>query len=367
MRLKGVRRQKRGDRVVKYHRATGVRLPDLPELHPDFIAAWALAQSQIGSIQAKAIRGVNLGSIAAVVNNFLASQDYLSGSPVYRAILKRNAEQIKEAYADVPFRLIEARHIEADLSKLPPNPANARLKTWRKLSKFAKRTGNGDKDAAALVSKRKETIVGHKTWTTDDIASYRNKWAVGTVQRACFELLYWTAARTIDAVKLSTTNVGMDGILTFIQSKTKGPAYVPWTAPLPDFASSWQCERETVHHAVERLKGGLTFLATSNGKMRSHKGLSNVIAAAANSAGLNDCTAHGLRKARLTAIAEAGGTAHAIMAWGGHKTLQEVEQYTRAAEMKRLISGPGTNRNTVSRAEHDTEKAKTPLFSMRGK
>ncbi|MBV0893358.1 hypothetical protein KTN05_16215 [Paracoccus sp. Z118] len=41
MKLKGVRRQKRGDRVVKYHRASGIRLPDLPETHPDFIAAWA--------------------------------------------------------------------------------------------------------------------------------------------------------------------------------------------------------------------------------------------------------------------------------------------------------------------------------------
>lgn len=358
MRLKGIRRQKRGERVVKYHRATGIRLPDLPELHPDFIAAWATAQAQAGSIQAKAVRGVSAGSVAAVVNSFLASQDFLSGSSVYRAILKRNAEQIKVAYADVQFRLIESRHIEADLAKLPPNPANARLKTWRKLSKFAKITGNGEKDAAALVSKRKETIVGHKKWAAEDIAVYRDRWAVGTVQRACFELVYWTAARTIDAVNLSPSHVGKDGILTFIQSKTKGPAYVPWTATLPDFAASWLDERETVHKAVEHLKGGFTFLATSNGKVRSHKGLSNVIADAAREAGLHDCTAHGLRKARLTDIAEAGGTAHTIMAWGGHKTLQEVEQYTRAAQMKRLISGTGTERNTVSPADHDTKIAK---------
>lgn len=364
MRLKGIRRQKRGDRVVKYHRATGVRLPDLPELHPDFIAAWAMAQSQIGSIQAKASRGASAGSVAAVINSFLASQDFLSGSPVYRAILKRNADQIKEAYADVQFRLIESRHIEADLAKLPPNPANARLKTWRKLSKFAKRTGNGDKDAAALIAKRKENIVGHKKWSADDIAAYRSRWPLNTVQRACFELVYWTAARTIDAVKLSPSHVGKDGILTFIQSKTKGPAYIPWNAPLPEFAASWQAERETVHLAVENLKGGFTFLATSNGKVRSHKGLSNVIADAAKEAGLQDCTAHGLRKSRLTDIAEAGGTAHAIMAWGGHKTLQEVEQYTRAAEMKRLISGAGTERNIVSKADHDTKIANSLYFSM---
>lgn len=45
--LKGIRRQRRGDRVVKYHRATGIRLPDLPETHPDFVAAWATAEASL--------------------------------------------------------------------------------------------------------------------------------------------------------------------------------------------------------------------------------------------------------------------------------------------------------------------------------
>lgn len=65
--------------------------------------------------------------------------------------------------------------------------------------------------------------------------------------------------------------------------------------------------------------------------------------------GLTDKTAHGLRKYRLTTIAEAGGSAHAIMAWGGHKSLDEVAHYTRAAEMKRLISGTEQKQNGVSR------------------
>lgn len=359
MRLKGIRRQKRGDRVVKYHRATGIRLPDLPELHPDFIAAWAMVQSNNAMLATKVARGVKAGSVAAVVNAFLTSRDFLSGSDVYRAILKRNADQIKASYADVIFQMIEPRHIEADLAKLPPNSANARLKTWRKLSKFAKKTGSSSKDAASQVSKRKETIVGHKKWSTDDLAAFRDKWPTGTVQRACFELLYWTAARTIDAVKLSPAHVGKDGILTFVQSKTGGAANVPWTAALPEFASSWAKERDGVHLALECLTGNFTFLATSTGKVRSHKGLSNLIAASAIEAGLANCTAHRLRKARLTDIAEAGGTAHAIMAWGGHKTLQEVEEYTRAAQMKRLISGPGTERNVVSRADRDTKIAKS--------
>lgn len=48
--------------------------------------------------------------------------------------------------------------------------------------------------------------------------------------------------------------------------------------------------------------------------------------------------AKGLRKARLTAIAETGGTPHAIMLWGGHASLAEIEYYTHAAKMQRLDS-----------------------------
>lgn len=93
--------------------------------------------------------------------------------------------------------------------------------------------------------------------------------------------------------------------------------------------------------AIACLSGGLTFLQTAQGRPRSIKGLGNVVSTAARAAGLVDRSAHGLRKSRLTMIAEAGGSAHAIMAWGGHKTLAEAQRYTEAAEMRRLVTGAG--------------------------
>ena len=67
--------------------------------------------------------------------------------------------------------------------------------------------------------------------------------------------------------------------------------------------------------------------------------LSNLISDAAKAAGILGRSSHGLRKYRLTAIAEAGGSAHAIMAWGGHASLSEAERYTRSASRKALIRG----------------------------
>jgi hypothetical protein len=53
----------------------------------------------------------------------------------------------------------------------------------------------------------------------------------------------------------------------------------------------------------------------------------------------------GLRKAALTRLADAGKTVHQIAAVSGHKTLKEIERYTKAADQRRLareaLLGPG--------------------------
>lgn len=55
-----------------------------------------------------------------------------------------------------------------------------------------------------------------------------------------------------------------------------------------------------------------------------------------NEVGLPCYSAHSLRKATAARLAERGATAHEIMAITGHKTLEEVERYTRAARQSRL-------------------------------
>lgn len=55
-----------------------------------------------------------------------------------------------------------------------------------------------------------------------------------------------------------------------------------------------------------------------------------------DTAGLPQCSAHGLRKAAAAKFAELGCMAHKIMAITGHESLKEVEGYTKSAEQKRL-------------------------------
>jgi len=53
-------------------------------------------------------------------------------------------------------------------------------------------------------------------------------------------------------------------------------------------------------------------------------------------ANLPHCSAHGLRKTTPTQMAEEGATPHELMAITGHRSLEEVERYTRAAQKKKL-------------------------------
>jgi integrase len=82
----------------------------------------------------------------------------------------------------------------------------------------------------------------------------------------------------------------------------------------------------------------LTFLVTQYGAPFSAKGFGEAFRGWCSAAGLpRECTAHGLRKACARRLAEAGCNPHEIMSITGHKTLAEVERYTRAVDRERLV------------------------------
>ena len=99
-----------------------------------------------------------------------------------------------------------------------------------------------------------------------------------------------------------------------------------------------------IHPALARaLKAGpvvgMQHLIT-DARGRPLRGLTGLLETAAERAGLpSHCVAHGLRKAALRRIAEHGGTTKEIAAVSGHRSLSEIEHYTRAADQVRLANG----------------------------
>ena len=108
----------------------------------------------------------------------------------------------------------------------------------------------------------------------------------------------------------------------------------------------------TLQEAIDEMPA--TDHLTSFGKPFTAAGSGNWFRERCNEAGLPlRCTAHGLRKAAATRLADRGATTTQLMAWFGWKTASEAERCTRSAGRKlaaakagKLISG--TNNGSPS-------------------
>ena len=80
----------------------------------------------------------------------------------------------------------------------------------------------------------------------------------------------------------------------------------------------------------------MTFLLTEWGKPFTGNGFGNWFRDQCDAAGLPQCSAHGVRKARATILAERGATDRQLMAMFGWESAREATKYTEAADKKRL-------------------------------
>ncbi|CCD96413.1 hypothetical protein BRAO375_60024 [Bradyrhizobium sp. ORS 375] len=74
-----------------------------------------------------------------------------------------------------------------------------------------------------------------------------------------------------------------------------------------------------------------------------------------------DCRPHGLRKTLGRLLADAGATAHEIMAALGHMTLAEAEHYSREADRRR-----GGKRAILKLEDHKANRSPRPDFVSEG-
>ena len=329
---------------VKGHKL--VALPDLPMDHPDFLAAWAEAMRQIKGRFARPAQG----SIAQLCGAFLRSPAHLTKSHGYREIISRHVRLIEAKAGEAQARHLLPRHVSADIAPLAPAVAQQRFKAWRALCAYGLSVGMIREDPTDGV--KRPTLPqssGHPAWTIDEIAAFRDRWRIGTVQRAIFELLCWTGARISDAVRIGPGMVDRGGVLRYRQVKTGGEAFVPWSCALPDYAREMEADRQMMHDALQACAGHMTFLSTRAGRPRSAKAIGGDVAASARLAGISK-SAHGLRKFRAAALAEAGASAHQIGAWTGHESLAEIAHYTRSAERRRAVIGTEQDQNAGKHA-----------------
>jgi integrase len=240
-------------------------------------------------------------------------------------------ERFREEHGDRNAATMKARDVRKRMAEkaATPDTANRLLGLISTLMEQAIALGWRDDNPAFGVKRLKHHGTGFATWAETDIAAYRAYYPLGTRERLVFELALGTAQRRGDLVRLGWRHV-VKGKIVLRQCKTGAPVDVPIVSEL--HASLDLCPRDR-----------LTFIAQADGRPIAADSLGAEFRDWLRKAGIpGRLGLHGLRKAACRRLAEASCTAHEIMAISGHKSLAEVERYTRDAERVRLAeSGMG--------------------------
>lgn len=314
--------------VRHYFRRPGgkrTRLPGLPG-STEFMAAY---QTALGAAEAAAPpkhRG-EPGTFGRLLGAYFQSTEFRTlKAPTQRAYrLAMERLILLETLEARKVADLRREHVKRIMAKRVdrPSAANDALKKLRILIKFALDLGWRADDPTIRISKLKEGE--HHTWTDEEIAIFEARWPIGTQQRTLFALLLYTGQRVSDVAPMSWRDVSLDGRrIRVTQEKTQTKLDLALHDDLLHVLASWP-----------RAEGAI--VPTAWGRPFSVKGLGNKMADAIEAAGLPTvCVTHGLRKAAARRLAEAGCTAHEIASITGHRSLAEVERYTRAVAQRLL-------------------------------
>jgi integrase len=318
----------RHGKVHRYFRRRGhkaIPLPGLPGSEA-FMAAYSAA---LGGVPDKA-REIGSdrtlpGTINALIVSYYKSEGWQRLALETRKTRYRIIERFRVRHGDKRVALLRREHVEIMLAEITGLSAKRHwLKSIRGLLQCGVPSMIRDNPADGIKRIKLPKSGGHHTWTDDEIAQYRAHWPLGTQQRLVMEFALETTSRRGEVVRLGPQHV-RNGRIRIERTHGSKDVDIPMSEELQAACAAMP----KVH---------LTYIVTAYGKPRSKFGLGNDFAEWATDAGLPArCRLHGLKKGGMRRLAEAGGTAHELMAISGHKTLTEVQRYTVDANMKLLV------------------------------
>lgn len=315
----------RHGKVRWYYRRPGfarVPLSGLP-WSPEFMAAYEKAAAgdkpEIG--QHKTVPG----SVSALVASYYRTSDFTQLSDSTKTTYRGIIERFRAEHGEKRVAHLETRHLQKIVSDKAETPAAANnlLRIIHLLMRHAVDLRWRGDDPTQHVRKVRHTKAGFLTWEEHQIAAFTDHHKPGTRAHLALTLLLYTGQRRSDVVRIGRQHI-RKGVLSVIQQKTGQDVHIPLH---PDLSATLDALR----------RDNLTFLMTGQGKPFSPAGFTNWFRDMVREAGLPDgLSPHGLRKATCRRLAEAGCTAHEIMAISGHRSLAEVTRYTVAASRRDL-------------------------------
>jgi integrase len=264
------------------------------------------------------------GSINALCVSYYRSPEFRDLKPSTQTMRRNIIEKFRLAHGDKPLKGLGVAHIKDIIGAkaATPEAANNLLKVLRVILSYAVSVGMIASNPATGVRKYRSRSEGFHSWSEDEIAQFEKRHEMGARARLAFALLLYTAQRRSDVIRMGWQHVQSD-VIAMRQEKTGTALMIPLHPDLKLALAS-----------VPRTN--MTFLMTEKGAPFTPAGFGNWFRDQCNAAGLPQCSAHGLRKAAATRLANAGCSTDQIKAITGHRSLAEVAHYTRAADQQRL-------------------------------
>jgi integrase len=263
------------------------------------------------------------GSVSAAIAEFYPSQSFRALSVGTQAKWRAILERFRENHGHLPLSSLPKEFVITLLDTMAPHAALNWLKVFRRFFRWCSERKLVRNDPTLGIRLKVPKSDGFHTWTEDEIAQFEGRWPIGSKPRLALALGLYTAQRRSDVVRIGRQHI-RDNVLTVRQQKTGAALAIPVH---PDLAAI----------IAATPVGHLTLLTTNTGKSYGGNDFTDQFRAWCDAAGLpQHCVFHGLRKAACTRLADAGCTTHEIAAISGHKTLKEVERYTKGADQARL-------------------------------
>lgn len=267
------------------------------------------------------------GTIADLVARFYQSGTFKAGNAMTQRKNRGILDTFKAAHAAKTVTNIQFEHLDAIIArkaeKHPPAAANLRKQLKRLFKHAVKLRMRADNPADLTAPVRGKKGAGYHSWSEVEIAQFRGYHPLGTKPRLALELILWTDQRKGDAIALGPKDI-INGRLAIDQDKTGKILHIKVAPQLTDAIKAMP------------VTGTDTFLVTSYGKPFSPAGFGIRFREWCDKAGLEHCTAHGLRKAGARRAADLGATQQELKALGGWSNDREVALYVERANQAAL-------------------------------
>lgn len=237
------------------------------------------------------------GSFDWLCEQYFRTPAWQKIGPVYRKKLSAEIARFRAKWGTALVADLRSRHVEAIIAKLADRPAaaNSMLKLIRRLCRFGIKRSLIQTDPTIGVERYATNPDGYHTWTDDEIETFIAHHGRGSKPVLALLLMLWTGAARQDVITLGWQNV-KQGRIAYRRKKTGGDVDLG-LAMMPELMTA----------LADLPRDRLLFLGWGEtGRAYSPAGFGNRFAEWCALAGLKHCSAHGLRKAGATRLANTG-------------------------------------------------------------